>query len=124
MKTKMNKLLLTILALSLTVFSSGCAKRVVAPVPGQLNTFDAYSFRVLADTQAAINAFKADVQSGKVTETPTIKTTLNMAITDYNAADAAYQAWHAIGGTGSTTALAAQISKLTVDVAAISGGVK
>ncbi len=103
----------------------GCHKTVTAPVPGQLNTFDAYAYRVLADAQAAINSFKASIQSGKVPETPTLKTVLNQAITDYNAANAAYQAWHAAGGNGPTAPVAAAITQLNSDitnVSSITGG--
>jgi len=114
-------LLIVVVAIAMGV--TGCAtKAVVAPVPGQINTFDAYAFRVLADAQAAINAFKADVQSGKVTETPAIKAALNQAITDYDAAEAAYQIWHATGGAGSTAALTVQINKLPTDIAITAGG--
>jgi hypothetical protein len=93
-----------------------CAKRAVAPVPGQLNTFDAYAYRVLADAQAAINDFKASVASGKVPETPTLKTVLNQAITDYNAANMAYQAWHAAGGKGPTAPISAALNQMNADI--------
>ena len=83
-----------------------------APVPGQLNTFDAYAYRILADAQAAINDFKASVTSGKVTETPAVKTGLNDAINAYNAANVAYQAWRASGGTGSTTPVTQSLNSL------------
>jgi hypothetical protein len=104
------------LLLCITIFSTGCIKTVTAPVPGQINTYDAYAYRVLFDTQAAINAFKADVSSGKVAETATIKSALNQAIADYNIAEAAYQVWHAAGGGGSTTSLTAAIAKVQGDI--------
>lgn len=81
-------------------------------MPGQLNTFDAYAFRVLADAQAAINDFKASVTSGKVTETQAVKAGVNDAINAYNAANVAYQAWHAAGGTGPTTPVTQQLNSL------------
>src|SRR5437660_6631580 len=108
------------LLLVMIVMTSACAKHVVAPVPGQLNTFDAYAYRVLADAQAAINDFKASVASGKMPETPTLKTVLNQAITDYNSANVVYQAWHAAGGTAPTTPIAAAINQLNADITNIS----
>jgi hypothetical protein len=108
-----------VVILMLTAGMLGCAKTVTAPVPGQLNTFDAYAFRTLADAQAAINAFKADVVSGKVTETPTLKTVLNQTITDYNDAETVYQVWRAAGGTGSVTPVSSAISKVQTDITSI-----
>ncbi len=103
----------TLIAMTL---ATGCAKKAVAPVPGQLNTFDAYAYRVLADSQAAINDFKASVASGKVAETPALKTVLNQAITDYNAANMAYQGWHAAGGGGMTAPIAAALNQMNADI--------
>lgn len=117
----MKKNVLTIVLLPVLIIFTGCANKnvVTAPVPGSLNTYDAYAFRVLADTQAALNAFKADVASGKVAETPAIKSTLNQTIADYNIAEAVYQAWHTAGGTGSTTSLASSIATVQSDVSSL-----
>jgi hypothetical protein len=104
-----------ILILALT---PGC-HHAVAPVPGQLNTFDAYAYRVLADAQAAINDFKSSVTSGKLPETPTTKAALNQAITDYNLANIAYQAWHSGGGTGSTSTVNGPLNILQNDIATL-----
>lgn len=113
----MRKLLATIVLAVALAGSVGCAKHAaVAPVPGQLNTFDAYAFRVLADAQAAINDFKASVATGKVSETAQLKSFLNQAITDYNAGNAAYQVWHAAGGAGATAPIAAQLAALQGDI--------
>ena len=111
-----SKKIATVALLSIVIVAAGCAKHVTAPVPGQLNAFDAYAYRVLADAQAAINDFKASIASGKVAETPTLKTVLNQAITDYNAANMAYQAWHAAGGTGMTAPIAAALNQLNADI--------
>lgn len=113
---KRKQLAVTIVVLALAM---GCAKKAVAPVPGQLNTFDAYAYRVLADTQAALNSFKADVEAGKLVATPTLKTALNQAITDYNAANAAYQAWRAAGGTGDTLPVTRAINQAQADVSGV-----
>jgi hypothetical protein len=108
---------LVLVLLTLTV---ACHKTVTAPVPGQLNTFDAYAYRVLADAQAAINDFKASVAAGKIVETPTLKTVLNQAITDYNVANAAYQGWHAAGGNGPTAPVAAALNQVNADITNVS----
>lgn len=92
-----------------------CHKTVVAPVPGQLNTFDAYAFRVLADAQAALESFKASPSA----QTPAVKTVLNQAIADYNIAEVTYKAWHASGGTGDTAPVAAAIGKVQGDIAGV-----
>ena len=97
----------------------GCHKTVTTPVPGQLNTFDAYVYRVLLDSQAAINSFKASPSA----QNPTIKPILNQAIADYDIVEAAYQVWHAAGGTGPTTQLSAGITKLNTDLAGLQSGI-
>lgn len=114
--TKSRKVGIAVPLVVLMALAAGCAKHVVAPVPGQLNTFDAYAYRVLSDAQAAINDFKGSVTSGKVAETPTIKNALNQAIQDYNLAMATYQAWHAAGGTGSTTPVSNAITSVQTDI--------
>ena len=107
------------------VLLAGCAKHAVqAPIPNQINTFDGWAYRTLYDAQAAINSFKADVASGKVAETPTIKAIVNQMITDYNAANMAYQAWHAAGGAGATQPVTDAINKVNTDIAAAAGGLK
>jgi hypothetical protein len=118
------KLVSVLILVSILALTAGCAKTVTAPVPGQLNTYDAWAFRVLADTQAALNAFRSDISSGKVTETPTIRSAFNQATADYNVAEAAYQAWHAAGGTGSTATLSVQISTVQSDIPNLIGGAK
>ena len=105
-----------VLALAMT-FTSGCAKTAaVAPVPGQINTFDAYAYRVLFDAQAAINSFKGSVSATNAS----VKPVLNQAIADYDIAESAYQVWHAAGGTGDTTAVTQAIAKVQSDISAIS----
>lgn len=107
--------------LAAITLSVGCAKTVTAPVPGQLNTFDAYVYRILYDSQAAINSFKASPSASN----PAVKPLLNQAISDYNIVEAAYQVWHAAGGSGSTAAIQQGITKLQTDISSIataSGG--
>lgn len=109
------------------VTTTGCANRAATvPVPGSINTYDAYSFRILADAQAALNAFKSDVSSGKVPETPTLKSVLNQAIADYDTAETVYKAWHAVGGSTSASATApvtAAINKVQSDISSIANQV-
>ena len=110
------------LVVMLTLAGAACHKTATAPVPGQLNTFDAVTYRALSDAQAAINSFKADIASGKLTETPAIKTALNQLITDYNAANTLYQAYHASGGTNpSQSVVQASVTKVQGDVSAVGG---
>jgi hypothetical protein len=112
-----------VLVLAMT-FTVGCAKTpATAPIPGQINAFDATTFRALMDAQAAINSFKADLASGKLTETPGIKTALNQVITDYDTANVLYQAYHAAAGTTPQPPVQAAVTQLQTDVNAL-GGVK
>jgi hypothetical protein len=97
------------------LFTAGCVKNVPVPVPGQLNTFDAFAFRVLYDAQAAINSFKGSASA----ENPAVKPILNQTIADYDIAESAYVVWHAAGGTGSTTAITQDITKVQLDIEGI-----
>lgn len=99
----------------LTIVLAGCVKNVVAPVPGQLNTFDAYAYRVLYDAQAAINSFKTSASASN----PSVKPILNQTIADYDIAESAYQVWRAAGGTGPTTAITQSIAKVQTDIEGI-----
>lgn len=103
------------LAILLLLFTVGCHKTVTAPVPGQINTFDAYAYRVLFDAQAAINSFKGSTSG----QNPSVKPLLNQAISDYDIAESAYQVWHAAGGTGPTTAISQGIAQVQNDINAI-----
>src|SRR5215472_727798 len=110
----MRKLIIIPLLFALT----GCAKKVSAPVPGQLNTFDAYVYRVLLDSQAALSSF----ESSPSAQNPAIKPILNQAIADYDIVEAAYQVWRAAGGTGSTAPINAGITKLNSDLGSLQSG--
>ena len=115
----MSKIKLWFLVLVLTA-GMGCASKstVTAPLPGAINSFDQVSYQALMDSQAAINAVKADVASQKVTLTATQKKVLNQAITDYDVAQAAWQAYHA-GATSNTAALTQAINQIVADIAAL-----
>jgi hypothetical protein len=100
-----------------------CHSKVVT-VPGSLNTFDSYAYRVLLDAQAAITDFKTSVTSGKLPESPQTKAALNQAIADYNIAEAAYQAWHSAGGKGTTSTVNGPLNILQNDIATLPLGAK
>lgn len=106
----------SVLILCLTL--TGCAKKVSAPLPGSINSFDSISYQTLMDAQAAINAVKADVTAQKIVLSPAQKTVLNQAIQDYDIGQATWQAYHA-GATQDTAGLTAAINQLVSDVAAI-----
>jgi hypothetical protein len=132
---KCRLLIFIFLALSL----SACAKKpITAPVPGSIDTVDAWAFRIVSDSQAALHSVKTwqqctvlgfpatvsvdgttqvcDPKSGAFPSTATQD--LNLAIQVYNVAEASGQAYHAGRSqdiTGLTTAvnqLAAAISSL------------
>lgn len=127
------RILLLLLAVTLT----GCAKKTVtAPVPGSINTVDAYAFRSLADAQAALHSVKTweqcSAQSFPMTVTvdgnaevcdpkagtfpPSGKQPLNDAINAYNIAQAAAKAYHS-GATQDATVLTADLTALSTFIA-------
>lgn len=117
MKTRLSIVpLLLVLAVGL-----GCAaKKAASPLPpGAINQFDATSYRVLSDAQAAINSVKADIAAGKVTPTDAEKKALNQIIADYNSANDLYQAYHS-QATTDTAGLSRAINQLVSDIAAVS----
>jgi hypothetical protein len=99
----------------------GCAaKKPAATLPaGAINQFDATSYRVLSDAQAAINSVKSDISAGKVTPTEEEKKVLNQIIADYNSANDLYQAYHS-QATTDTAGLSRAINQLISDIAAVS----
>ncbi|SRR5581483_2399287 len=115
------KVLISLLAIAL-VGGLGCASKKAAsnPLPeGAINQFDATSFRVLADAQAAINSVKADIAAGRLTPTEDEKKILNQIIDDYNGANNLYQAYHS-QATSDTAGLSRAINQLVLDIAAVS----
>jgi hypothetical protein len=133
------KLLSLILALTLL---TGCAKKVTAPVPGTINTFDAYAARSIGDAQEAIMATKAwetcsdqkfpaqviidgetracDASGGAFPQAG--RPILFKAETSYNVALAAAQSYHS-GATGDTTGLAQALTQLGVDIGTMLNGI-
>lgn len=97
---------------------AGCAKHAVqAPIPNQINTFDGWAYRTLFDAQAALNSLRADAEAGKLPAS--IKPILNQVFVDYNAAQAAYKAWHDAGGNGPTQPVTAAINKVSNGIGSI-----
>lgn len=91
------------------VLVAGCAatKPVQAPIPGQVNAFDASTYRGLRDMQAAIDATNTDTKNGTVVFTAQ-ETQIFMAFKGaYNAAEAAWQVYHAAATTANANALTA-----------------
>jgi hypothetical protein len=99
----------------------GCAAKKPAGSlpPGAINQFDATSYRILSDAQAAINSVKSDIQAGKVTPTENEKKVLNQIIADYNTANDLYQSYHS-GATSDTEGLSKAVNQLVSDIAAVS----
>jgi hypothetical protein len=108
------------LLLCAVLLVAGC-KASTAPLPaGAINTFDADTFRTLADTRAAVSQIQKDVTAGQATLSSTQKAFVNQVITDVNEADVLYQSYHAALSAAptsnpSTTALAAATAKVETD---------
>ena len=121
---------------------AGCAKTPVqAPVPGSINTADAWAFRVIADSSAAIHSVKIWEQCS-VANFPTTmvvdgstelcdpkagqfpmqyKPQLNLAIQALNTASAAGKAYHS-GASGDTTGLTNAVTALTTAITQLMSG--
>ena len=95
---------------------ASCGKATVQH-PGALNSFDNYAYDTLIVEQAALNQAKS-----LVTQFPSIKAPLNLAITEYNTTMIAYKAYHLAlqaGKNPEQTGLSASINDLVTKVAAI-----
>jgi hypothetical protein len=113
------------LAILLLCLTMACHKTApAAPVPGAINTFDSTMYRALMDSQAAINSLKADISSGKLPETPAIKSAMNQVIQDYNSADALWQVYHSSAGAAQPAPLQAAVTRLQTDVEFLAAGAK
>lgn len=130
----MKSLLLTVvMALAL---SSACSKKAItAPVPGTINTFDAYSARVIGDAQEAILSAKAWEMCSDSASAPFVtvdgstrpcdvtapkfpaagRPYLFQAEEAYNVALAAAQTYHA-GASSDTTGLAQGLTQLSLAI--------
>lgn len=118
----MKKAQVFLLALSLLA-GFGCAKKVTAPLPGSINSFDSLSYQTLMDAQAAINAVKDDIADKKFTPTQAQKAVINQAIGGYDLAETAWHAYHS-GATADTAGLTAAINQLIADIAALASQIQ
>jgi hypothetical protein len=132
---------LALLILGLTLFV-GCKKTVTAPVPGTINTFDAYAARTLGDAQTALQSAKGwelcsdqkfpatvsfdnvtigcDASSGVFPAAG--RPILFKAEQSYNIALASAQAYHA-GATSDTAGLTQALTTLGIDVGNLLTGI-
>src|SRR6058998_2701163 len=122
----MNKILIVMLL----TMSIGCVRKpVAAPVPGALNTLDAWAFRIVADASASIHSVKTWEQCSEQNFPQTInvdgtqepcdakngsfpmqhKPELNLAITSLNTASAAGKAYHS-GASNDAAGLTAAVT--------------
>lgn len=128
----MKKFLVVILAVTML----GCAKKVVqAPVPGSLNSLDAWSYRIVSDAGASIHSIKIWEQCSDSTSPKTVvvdgttencdptaspfpmeyKPQLNQAIAALNTASALGKAYHS-GASNDTAGLTSAINQLTAAI--------
>lgn len=124
--------IITLLLLAITL---GCANRAAqAPVPGAVNSFDAWAFRIVDDSDASVHAAKIWYQCTATTGASVsvdgkdepchidhpfpmqFKGDLNSAIDALNLAKAAGATYHS-GATQDTAALTDAVSKLSIAVA-------
>lgn len=133
------KIAVVLLAVSIGMGCTGCAKKAAtAPVPGSINSLDAYAFRSVADAQAAIHSVKTweqcsahsfpasvdidgtaepcDSKAGAFPEQH--KSYLNTAINAYNVASGAAKAYHD-GGGQNAAALTQDLAQLGNDIATL-----
>lgn len=134
--------MLTTVCLVLLALTLGCAKKMEAPVPGTINTFDAYSARVIGDAQAALLGAKTWELCSDGVFPPTVtfdgqtvvcdgtagpfpaagRPILFKAEESYNLALAAAKAYHS-GAGGDTAGLSAALTTLGVDIGNLLAGI-
>ena len=90
---RQRKSLLALLTLTCLLLLAACTNNKPQTLPpGAINQFDAKAYDALMTAQATLNSVKADVSKLP----PAAKPILNKAIDSYNAAQAAWQAYHAL----------------------------
>jgi hypothetical protein len=119
----------SLLALGLAIgWVTGCAK-ATAPTPppppldGAANQFDSDSYKTLVAVQATLNSLNTSYKANP-TGLASLKPTLDQAASDYNIAEALWQAYHsaALSGMASTTqqtALSTSLTKVQNDLASV-----
>jgi hypothetical protein len=137
----MKKMNIVLLALALA-FGVGCAKKSTAPVPGTINTFDAYAARTIGDAQQALvstkawefcsdqkfpaqvsfdgNSYPCDPAAGPF---PSVgRPILYKAEQSYNVALSAAQAYHS-GASSDTAGLTQALTQLGIDIGQLLTGI-
>jgi hypothetical protein len=89
------KLLKLLLAIPLLMLA-GCSKKV-AVHPGAINNLDSYAYDLLLVEQATLTQAKLQWASGQLPAS--VKSTLNIAIDQYNVTEDAWQTYHGTGGS-------------------------
>lgn len=104
---------------TLAVIFTACAARPIHP--GAANAFDSGAYDSVLVTHTVIETTKTDLANNAFPANiaPAVKTALNALITSYDAADAAYIAYHnaALAGTA-TAAQSTAVSNALNDVTA------
>lgn len=75
----------------------GCTRAVQAPIPGAANQFDSDTYLSLVTAKSVIDKTKDDLASNAFPASiaGNVKTSVNIAVQTYNAADQAWQLYHA-----------------------------
>jgi hypothetical protein len=123
----MKKITVALLAAVLCLTAVGCAKKTTTatpPPPGAINSTDATINEALQPIHAFVASMVSQSNAGTVTLTANQKALLNKLVTDVNAADTLYQAWHAAGGAGSTTQINAAITTAQGDQTALNAAIQ
>jgi hypothetical protein len=94
---------LTVLIVTLCMVLTACIKHV--PVPGAVNQFDSDTYVSLLTSKAVIDTTKAELAANAFPANVAgpVKTAVNGAVTAYNVADTAYQAYHSTALAGTST---------------------
>jgi len=122
----------------LILMTMACAKRVQAPIPGQISSFDGYAYRTIYDMQATLNGAKAweTCSDQKYPASVTfdgktftcsdykgqfpanVRSTLYKAEQSYNVAQDGWKTYHS-GASNDTAGLQQAINALVADVTSL-----
>lgn len=102
---------------------AGCKKSTTTPplAPGACNLTDQTLYQSLMALQASLSTAKTEIAKA-----PQLKTSLNQAILDYNAAEAAWQVYHTTCASNPTTSAAtvqSALNKAQGDLSTFTSGV-
>lgn len=116
----MKRKILTIAAV-LMMLPMGCKRTATTHplAPGACNLTDQTLYQSLMALQASLNTAKAEIAKA-----PQLRTALNQAIVDYNAAEASWQVYHTACLTNPTTSASnvqAALNKAQTDLSGFTG---